>query len=173
MPDFSPDALGRKPQNHPLPYNEGMNKAFIREPEFSGQAYCPRCGSVGTAVSEAVLDHQVKPECRARLGQAAWFCGYARCDVAYFDLLDRVVTVAELQRAIYPKDPSAPICACFGFTLDELEADVHEKSPIRVRDLLAKSKSSEARCRLLAADGHCCMAEVQRLYMRGVSQAAK
>lgn len=149
-----------------------MNKAFVREPEFSGQAYCPRCGSVGTAVTEPVLDYQVKPEFRSRLGQAAWFCGYARCDIAYFDLLERVVTVAELQRAVYPKDPLAPVCACFDFTLDDLDADVEEKTPTRIRALLAKSKTPDAHCSTLAADGQCCMAEVQRLYMRGISQTA-
>ncbi|MBW3598085.1 MAG: hypothetical protein KY475_12505 [Planctomycetes bacterium] len=146
-----------------------MNKAFIREPEFDGRAYCPRCGSVGEAVGEATLDHHIRPEARGHLGDSAWFCSFAKCEAAYFDLLERVVTVAELQQAVYPKDPSAPVCACFGFGRDEIDADVAERSPTRIRELLAKSKSSDARCAVLAADGQCCMAEVQRLYIRGVS----
>jgi hypothetical protein len=150
-----------------------MNKAFIREPEFDGRAYCPRCGSLGVSVGEAVLDRHVQPPSRSRLGDSAWFCGFAKCDVAYFDLLERVVEVAELREAVYPKDPSAPICACFQFTRDEIEADLRDGSPRRVRELLAKSKSSEAHCAALAADGQCCMAEVQRLYMRGLAQAGE
>jgi hypothetical protein len=39
--------------------------------------------------------------------------------------------------------------------------------------LLAKSKSTEARCSVLAADGRCCMTEAQRLYMRGLAEAGK
>lgn len=146
-----------------------MNKAFIREPEFDGRAYCPRCGSIGTAVGEAVLDHHIRPESRRRLGDAAWFCGFARCDAAYFDLLERLVTVEELQAAVYPKDPRAPVCPCFGFTLDDVDADIAEHSPSRTRELLAKSKTPDARCATLAADGQCCIAELQRLYIRGVS----
>jgi hypothetical protein len=148
-----------------------MNKAFIREPEFDGNAYCPRCGSLGTAVAEPALARHVREELRSRIGQAGWFCPYARCEVAYFDLLERSVTVNELQQGVYPKDPAAPICACFGFTLDEIEADVQDGKPARIRDLLAKSKSPQARCSELAADGHCCMPEVQRLYMRKISKA--
>jgi hypothetical protein len=147
-----------------------MNKAFVREPEFDGRAYCPRCGSLGTAVSGAALDCHVRPESRARLGHSAWFCGFAQCEVAYFDLFERAVEVGELVRAVYPKDPSAPLCACFGFTLDELEADVGERTPTRIRELLARSKSSAARCSELAADGQCCLREIQRLYMRGIAE---
>ena len=120
-------------------------------------------------MGEATLDHHIRPEARPHLGDSAWFCGFARCEAAYFDLLERVVTADELQAPVYPKDPAAPICACFGFTRDEVDADIAERSPTRVRELLARSKSAEARCARLAADGQCCMAEVQRLYIRGVS----
>jgi hypothetical protein len=146
-----------------------MNKAFVREPEFDGKAYCPKCGSLGTAVGEAALDRHVQETARAHLGRSAWFCGFAQCDVAYFDLFERVITVDELRQSVYPKDPSAPLCGCFGFTLDELEADVRDGAPTRIRELLAKSKSNEARCSELAADGQCCMREVQRQYMRRIS----
>lgn len=143
-----------------------MNKAFVREPELDGRAYCPRCGSLGTPVSSAVLDRFVQQESRPRLGDAAWFCEFARCEVVYFDPLESCVVTGELQSPVYPKDVSAPICACFGFTLDDLEADVEDGTPTRIRQLLAKSKSEDAHCRSLAADGRCCMREVQRLYMK-------
>jgi len=146
-----------------------MNKAFVREPEFDGRAYCPRCGSLGTPVGRTTLDQHLPELVRSRLGDSAWFCGFARCDAAYFDLFESVVLVSELRSRVYPKDPTAPICACFGFTLEELEADVREGPPRRIRALLAKSKSSEAQCRTLAADGQCCLREVQRLYMKRVA----
>ena len=142
-----------------------MNKAFVREPEFDGRAYCPRCGSLGLPVNNATLDRHVQPQSRTRLEDAAWFCEFARCDVAYFNLLETVVVMDELKAPIYPNDFDAPICACFGFTYDDVEADVREGEPTRIRQLLDKSKSSEARCQTLAADGQCCMREVQRLYL--------
>jgi len=147
-----------------------MNKAFVREPEFDGRAYCLRCGSLGTPVNKATLDRHVQKPSRSRMGDSAWFCDSTRCDVAYFDLFERFVAVDELQSPVYPKDAAAPICACFGFTLEDIEADAHEGTPTRIRDLLAKSKSGDAQCRTLAADGQCCMPEVQRLYMRRIAE---
>lgn len=148
-----------------------MNKAFIREPEFDGRAYCPRCGALGTLVDKETLDHHLAPTARLQMGDLAWFCGFARCDVAYFDLFDRLTTADNLQNPVYPKDPAAPVCACFGFTIDEIDADVADGTPTRIRKLLEKSKSPDAHCRTLAADGRCCMREVQRLYMRRISGA--
>jgi hypothetical protein len=145
-----------------------MNKAFVREPEFDGRAYCPRCGSLGTQVQQATLEHHLRPASRTRLGDSAWFCGYARCEVAYFDLLEGLATVSDLESAVYPKDAAAPICPCFGFTLDDIEADLREGTPRRIRELLEKSKSSAAQCHIRAADGRCCMREVQRLYLKGI-----
>ncbi|WP_437204017.1 hypothetical protein [Planctomicrobium sp. SH664] len=143
-----------------------MNKAFIREPESDGRAYCPRCQALGIPVSAGPLDTHVRATSRQRLGAAGWFCSYARCEVAYFDLFNVVVTVDELREPVYPKDPDATLCACFGFSMAEIEADNEEGTPSRIRALLARSQSPEARCATLAADGRCCLREVQRLYMK-------
>ena len=142
-----------------------MNKAFVREPDLDGRAYCPRCGTLGVPVGAEPMDAHIRQESRARMHGAAWFCSFARCEVAYFNLLEMVVVMDELKAPIYPNDFDAPICACFGFTYDDVEADVREGEPTRIRQLLDKSKSSEARCQTLAADGQCCMREVQRLYL--------
>lgn len=145
-----------------------MSKAFVREPEFDGRAYCPACGSLGTAVNAATLDSHVQSQSRSALGDTAWYCNLANCNVAYFDLFERSVSVSHLRSPVYPKDPAAPICACFGFTVADIEADVDDGAPTRIRALLAQSQSEHARCATLAADGRCCMREVQRLYLRGV-----
>src|SRR5690348_17317473 len=129
---------------------ERMNKAFIKEPEDTGEAHCPRCGSLGVAVGDATLSAQLSADDRRNLPETAWFCPFARCEVAYFDQFERTVGADRLSRPIYPKDPEAPICACFGFTCDEIEADVSEGVATRVRELLAKSKSPEARCAVMS-----------------------
>jgi hypothetical protein len=150
-----------------------MNKAFVRELEFDGRAYCPRCSSLGEPVGSEPLDHNIRPESRSRMAESAWFCGYGPCEVAYFDLFESIVTVGELRQAVYPKDPDAPICACFGFRIEGIDADVRDGAPTRIRELLEKSKSPAARCRELAPDGRCCMREVQRLYMRKLAEPAE
>mgnify|MGYP001553083304 CR=1 FL=1 len=86
--------------------------------------------------------------------------------MAYFDNAGRFVTIDELKAPVYPKDLDAPMCACFRLTYDDVDADVREGMPTRVRALLARSKTPEARCQTLAADGRCCMAAVQELYLR-------
>jgi hypothetical protein len=143
-----------------------MNKAFVREPEDDGRAYCPRCKTLGVPVEAPPMDTHIRPESRARMHDAAWFCSYPRCDVAYFNQYDVVVLASELVGPIYPKDAAAPLCACFGFTYDDVQADVDAGTPTRIRELLAKSKSPAARCRTLAPDGKCCLPAVQELYMK-------
>ena len=143
-----------------------MNKAFIREPEMDGRAFCPRCGTLGAAVESGPLDRYIKPDARTKLGESAWFCSYAHCDVAYFNLFEGVVLVGELSRSVYPYDLDAPLCGCFGLDYNDVEADVREGTPTRIRRLLQKSQSPEARCEALAPDGRCCMGTVQELYMR-------
>jgi hypothetical protein len=143
-----------------------MNKAFVKEPEFDGRAYCPRCGSLGTPVGAGPLDAHIWAESRLKMHDAAWFCGFPRCEVAYFNIFEAVVTVDELKAPVYPKDLDAPLCACFGLTYDDVEADVGEPQPTRIRAVLAKSKTTDAQCQTLAADGQCCMKAVQELYMK-------
>ncbi len=145
-----------------------MNKAFVREAEPDGTAYCPQCGTLGVVVSKATLDQHINADSRLKLGAGAWFCSFARCEVGYFDLFERVVLVSELLHPVYPKDTNAPICPCFDFKLEDVELAIQQRSPASIRELLKKSKSEAANCRNLAANGQCCMQEVQRLYIRGV-----
>jgi hypothetical protein len=143
-----------------------VNKAFVREPDADGRVLCPRCGSAGTEVGSGPLDTHVSADVRSRLQDRAWYCSHAGCDVAYFSLLEHIVLVSELRAPVYPNDINAPICACFGFSYDDVEADVRDGQPTRIRNLFARSRSSEARCQTLAVDGQCCLREVQRLFMK-------
>jgi hypothetical protein len=143
-----------------------MNKAFVREPESDGRAFCPRCGSLGLPVEHGPLDAHIRAASRHKLGDTAWFCNFPRCEVAYFNLFDATVGVDELKAPVYPHDLNAPMCACFGLTYDDVEADVRDGVPKRIRALLARTQSGEARCSQMAPDGRCCMTAVQELYMR-------
>ncbi len=143
-----------------------MNKAFVREPDDNGQLSCPACGSLGVPVVRETWQAHVRPEAMTGLAEGAFFCPFARCEVVYFDMFERRVTTDMMQAGVYPKDPAAPICACFGLTREDVEADVHEGTVTRVRALLAKAASPDAHCRTLAADGQSCAKEVQRYFMK-------
>jgi hypothetical protein len=143
-----------------------MNKAFVREPEDDGRAFCPQCGALGLPVGAGPLDTHLQPSARGKLGAGGWFCGYPPCPVAYFDLLGGRASVEELNAPVFPKNPQGSLCACFGFHESDILADVEEGTPSRIRELLARSQSPAARCATLAADGRCCMTEIKRLYMK-------
>ncbi len=143
-----------------------MNKAFIREPDDTGQGHCPACGSLGIAVERETWQAHVRRELAAGLAEAAFFCPFPRCDVVYFDMFERRVTSEALNEPVYPKDPHAPVCACFGLTADEIETDARAGDVTRVRELLKKAESGQALCRTKAASGRPCTADVQREYLK-------
>lgn len=142
-----------------------MNKAFVREPDSSAE-YCPRCGSEGQPVSRETVLAQLPPDTTPQVAVTANFCPQPQCEVAYFDMFERVVLASELQRSVYPKDPDAPICACFQFTSAEIDADLAEGGVARTKALLEKAKGEQTQCAQLAANGRSCVAEVQRYYMQ-------
>jgi hypothetical protein len=148
-----------------------MNKAFVREPDDDGRAFCPRCGTLGVPVQSGALDTHIRPESRAKMVDSAWFCGFHRCDVAYFNLFGGIVVMDELKAPVYPYDINAPICACFGLTYDDVIADVDAPTPVRIREVVARTRAGEAQCHNLAADGRSCIGALQELYMRLRSQS--
>ena len=142
-----------------------MNKAFIREPDDSGDSLCPACGSLGIAVEGETWRAHVPDATASPLAESAFFCPYAKCQVVYFDMFERRVTTDGLPRGVYPKDPQAPVCACFGMTLDEIRADARAGVVERVRELVRKAQSPQARCRTASPSGQSCVADVQRAFL--------
>ena len=142
-----------------------MNKAFVREQD-SDIRHCPRCGSLGQSVGSETLNHWLPADTRDELGDRAMYCPLASCPTAYFDQFERMVGVAQLQRLPWPKSMDAPLCTCFGLTADDIDADIDEGGVDRVRAVVERSKTPEARCQTLAANGQCCVAEVQRYYFK-------
>ena len=142
-----------------------MNKAFVREPDHLAD-YCPRCGSKGEQVASITLKTHLTDLQLGRIADPANFCPSPQCPVAYFDGFERVVLAADLRHPVYPKDPNAPICACFGLTRAEIEQDVREGVATRTKAVLERARSSEARCLEKAANGRPCVAFVQKCYMQ-------
>ena len=142
-----------------------MNKAFVREPDTT-DVLCPRCGAAGTNVTRMTFEAHAPPEKRRPLAASVYFCPTPTCPVAYFDAFEAVIPADALARPVFPKDPTAPLCPCFGLTLDDVEADVADSTPHRIRALLAKSKTDAARCEVLSPTGRSCIPDVQRCYFK-------
>ncbi|QDU47011.1 hypothetical protein Mal52_55390 [Symmachiella dynata] len=142
-----------------------MNKAFVKEPEDHGDR-CPACGTVGHAVYRETLVAHLPEELRNQISDAAFFCPHPPCSVAYFDQMERTIAATSLLQPVYPKDPAAPICPCFGLTCDEIEEAALSGDVAQVREHLQRAATDEAHCVTAATDGQSCVANVQRHFMR-------
>jgi hypothetical protein len=143
-----------------------MNKAFVREPDDTGQRHCPACGSLSVGVAAETWRAHVVEAAEHAVADMAFFCPFAKCEVVYFDDFERQVRVAALRHGVWPKDSQAPLCGCFGLTAEDIDADIREGVVTRTRALVEKAKGPEARCQILSASGQCCVGEVQRYYMK-------
>lgn len=150
-----------------------MNKAFIKEDEAAGSGHCPRCEAAGIPVGKETLDAFVPAAARSDVAETGYFCPTHACDVVYFDDFDRVVERATIPQPVYPKDLDAPICGCFGFSNADIEEDIEEGTPRRVRELLARTETPEARCAIKNPSGQCCAFEVRRMYMKRREETSK
>ena len=148
-----------------------MNKAFVKEPDPS-HALCPACQSQGLTVGPVTLAEHCSEALRRKISELAFFCASPSCPVVYYDAFERTVTCAEFGKPVYPKDHRAPLCPCFGLTCDDVEADLDEGAPTRVRALLQKARSSEARCQSLSPSGQSCLQEVQKYYLRELNRGS-
>jgi len=147
-------------------YTWGMNKAFCREPDADVVPVCPGCGHAGASVGPETLAAHVRPGCADTLGEPVFFCGTPACTVAYFDPLDRTLPVADAHGLFWPKDPAAPLCGCHGLTVDDVDRDIADGVPTRVRAFVARASAPGAACATVSADGRSCVARVQACYMR-------
>jgi hypothetical protein len=143
-----------------------MNKAFCKEPDSSLPPRCPRCGADGLEVGPDTLRAHLAPETAASLGEPAYWCATDGCSVSYFDLFERSVDVDAAHGLYWPKDPTAPLCCCHGLTVDDVDADLAEPVPLRIRALVQQAGQPDAACATKSPDGRSCVARVQRYSMR-------
>lgn len=150
-----------------------MNKAFVREPDVT-DPLCPHCESTGDAVEWETVASLIKPEVFTPTApitrDAAYFCPLGSCDVVYFDSLGRMILRSSLLHPAYPKDSEAPICPCFGLTVNDIHRDLSEGMPTRTRAAVKRAATEEADCLHRNLTGRSCVGDVQRYYVRGKSQ---
>lgn len=142
-----------------------MNKAFIREPD-QVDSRCPRCGSPGHPVGPQTLAAWLPAAARKTLAESAYFCPDSNCDVVYYDDFEGVVRRDSVLKPIPIKDSDAPLCACFGFTRDDIDQDIEEGGVARTRAAVLRAQSDAARCVSMAPNGRTCVPEVQGYYLK-------
>jgi hypothetical protein len=58
------------------------------------------------------------------------------------------------------------LCSCHGLTVDDVDADLVEGMPTRVRAVVQQAGRPDAACATTSADGRPCVARVQKHYLR-------
>lgn len=137
-----------------------MNKAFVREPE-QGDPRCPGCDATGPVVGSATLEAHAAG---SNLSAPACYCESPNCSVAYFDRWGTTVAADRISGPAWPKLQDAPVCSCFGVTAAEIEADARAGRMERIRGLIERSRTPEAKCGVLAPSGRCCVPTLRRLF---------
>jgi hypothetical protein len=143
-----------------------MNKAFCKEPDAAEPALCPACGREGLAVAIETIRCHADPEAAESLGEPAYFCVTDTCAVAYFDLLERSIAADAARDLFWPKDPAGPLCSCHGLSLDDVDADIADGVPTRLREAVRKAGEPGAPCATRSADGRPCVARLQKYFLR-------
>ncbi len=127
---------------------------------------CPKCDGRGVPVQRATIAALAGEAAAAKFGPEAFCCDDPPCEIAWFDRFGARVRVDELRARPWPKDPSAPVCACFGVTAAEIETWARKGDNAPVKALLLRVKGPEARCATRAFDGVSCEPHVRKIYLR-------
>lgn len=152
-----------------------MNKAFIKEDDDK-EPRCPApegCGGPGIVVPPETAAAQAPGTLLASFSREVLYCANPGCPTAYFDPWGASIPVTALTSVPYPKDPSAPLCACFGISPEDIIDDAERKDPSRIRDLIAKAEGPLASCATKTPDGQCCLPEARKLFMRHLQPEAE
>ncbi len=143
-----------------------MNKAFVRESEEPEHQRCPACRAIGQGVGSVTLNAHLPEEDAMRLAGEVAYCANPSCDVGYFDTVGQTIPASKIVNPSWPKHPLAPVCACFGATAEDVIAAARVADPQPIRQIIERSKSPDADCLFRAASGHCCVPELQQLYLK-------
>jgi len=145
-----------------------MSQAFIREPD-APEPRCPApsgCGGLGQSVTRASLVANVGEEAALVLGEELFFCPDPDCEVAYFDATGGRVGVDRLLERRWPKSLDAPLCACFGVTLETIASWAREGRTDQMKAFLERAQGPEARCLSRTHAGRSCVLDARRVFVR-------
>ncbi len=140
----------------------------LHPPQKCGPTKCPECGELGKTVQRITLGALLKPEKRSGIPKQKefCFCRSAPCAVVYF-VPDRVLfRKDDLSVPVglkEPQNPTAPVCYCFGWTPEKIQAEIRNTGKSTVIDQIkAQVQAGNCYCEITNPQGSCCLGNVSQ-----------
>ncbi len=130
---------------------------------------CPACGQLGTRVGRLTLGALLKPERRPHIPRQdeIGFCRTPTCEVVYFKNTHALFRTADLSVSVglkKPDDPTAPVCYCFGWTPQKIQAEIKTTGKSTTIDQIkAQVKAGNCYCEVTNPQGSCCLGNVAKV----------
>jgi hypothetical protein len=136
---------------------------------------CPSCGAKGKTVKTETLRALVRSEAQGRITDSRYrFCGTQGCDVVYFaEDGSHVFGRSDLTVRVGVKETEAPrpICYCFGYTVEEMFAQIRQTGRTTIPDAIRTRLESEGcHCERTNPQGSCCLGVVLSFAEEGMKR---
>ncbi len=154
----------------PTPEPTGVESCCdLHPPTKCSPTPCPTCGNTGKTVARLTLGALLKAERRPAIPaqqEEFCFCQTPTCEVVYF-LPDRpLFRKDDLSVNVglkEPEDPAVPVCYCFGWTPQRIQAEVTAIGHSTVIDQIkAQVKGGNCYCEVTNPQGSCCLGNVAK-----------
>jgi len=136
-------------------------------PHKGNPPVCPMNEQVVKPVGRITVESLFKPEIKSQLlPQPYYFCNAPDCDTVYVSALgEHLITKDQLsvRVGIKEQDDPIPICYCFNFDRQSIQADFRNKGSTEIlKTITARVKAGECQCEVTNPSGTCCLGDVDR-----------
>ena len=137
-------------------------------PQTCGPTKCPQCQELGKSVKRITLGSLVKPERRPQipLQDEFCFCRNPSCNVVYLQPNKIILRKEDLSVKVgikEPGDPTAPVCYCFGWTPQKIQAEIKTTGKsTAIEQIKAQVKAGNCYCEVTNPQGSCCLGNVAK-----------
>ncbi len=142
----------------------------LHPPRACSPTPCPECGALGKLVARLTLGALLKPERRPAIPtqqEEFCFCSTPTCEVVYFlpgRVLFRKGDLSVRVGLKEPDDATAPVCYCFDWTPQRIQAEVKATGASTAIDSIkAQVKAGNCYCEVTNPQGACCLGNVSRV----------
>ncbi len=144
-------------------------------PTRCGPAKCPKCGALGKSVKRITLGALLKPDRRVKipLQDEFCFCPTSSCDVVYFLPGKTLFYKEDLSIKVWtkePNEPTVPVCYCFNWTLEKIQAEIAQTAEATVVDQIkAQVQAGNCYCEVTNPQGSCCLGNMSQVVKQALT----